>query len=82
MIQKNINLIKAGVINERHSSAQEDKLKLDNPSPSNRVITEREFLGALVKNDSAKDLPKLKALAFGNILNSQNYAKQFASREC
>ena len=44
-------------------------------SPRNRVITEYELLGALVKNDSAGEINKLKNLAFGNILKSQNYAK-------
>lgn len=52
------------------------------PSPRNRVITEYELLGALVKNDSAEQIVKLKSLAFGNILNSKNYAKQFGNTEC
>ena len=54
-INKNVLLLKAGLINERKSDIKAESYVLEayNPSPTNRVLTEYELLGALVKNDSA-----------------------------
>ena len=65
-------MIKAGVENDSKNRANREEPPLEawQASPRNRVITEYELLGVLVKKDTSKEISKLKKLAFGNILRS------------
>ena len=58
IIRKNIQMTKAGVMNDRNNRANKDEPPLQawQASPRNRVITEYELLGALVKQDSGPEI--------------------------